>query len=301
MRHVHGGSILLERLERDGIGDEYLEISEVLCDGPTPADVEAAGWLDLRAAHLATLGDDGDAAEIRGALADTDAALDRWLDEDREEIVLWFGWELFCQSILVRLLARLAARTHRPPLSLISPDGDAEHPGCTVSTRAGDELRRALAARVPVGPAHLALAARVWKAWTAPAPDSLRRLLASADFTPLPHLRAAVERLLEELPDDAGLARSEREVLAALANGAESLGEVMNAANGMEERQWMTDLLVIDRLRRLAAADPPLVRWDADEGVGAITDAGRAVLEGRARHRTAERWVGGTRVSPPPP
>ena len=301
MRHVHGGSILLERLERDGIGDEYLDVSEVLCDGPTLFEGDAGGWLERRARHLASYGDDGNAGDIQAALAENDATFDRWLEEDRQEIVLWFGWELFCQAILVRLLAHVASRPRRPPLSLVSPAGDAEHPGCTVSTRAGEELKEALAARVPVGPAQLELATRAWRAWTSPSPDALQRLLATADFSPLPHLRAAIERLLEELPGDDGLARSEREILAALAQGAESLGEILNAANGMEERQWMTDLLVIDRLRALAAAEPPLVRWDADEGLGAITDDGRAVVAGRARHRTAERWVGGTRVSPPPP
>jgi hypothetical protein len=71
----------------------------------------------------------------------------------------------------------------------------------------------------------------------------------------------------------------------------------MAAANGMEERQWLTDVLVLDRLQRLAAAG--LASIDGERA--ALTAAGRDVLEGRARHRTAERWVAGTRVSPPPP
>ena len=92
MIHIHGGSILLENIARAGIRGDRLEWSEVLCQGPTPAGLADDAWYALRAAFLAPFAE-LDVAEMSRRLAEQDERLERAADHD--EIVLWFGPELF--------------------------------------------------------------------------------------------------------------------------------------------------------------------------------------------------------------
>src|SRR5262245_42568833 len=101
MLHIHGGSHLLQKLEQAGIPGDRLEWCDVLCQGPTPSGLSRDAWYALRAAYLSS--DYPDDIELtRQQLAEQDARLAEAAEHD--EVVLWFGPELFCQTILVRLL-----------------------------------------------------------------------------------------------------------------------------------------------------------------------------------------------------
>ena len=104
MLHVHGGSVLLDRLRTAGVPGAFLEWCDVLCQGPTPAAVTATEWRDIRARFL----DDasGPHGNVHERLVAQDAALARGLAE-HDEVVLWFSADWFCQAILLCLLARL--------------------------------------------------------------------------------------------------------------------------------------------------------------------------------------------------
>ena len=292
--HVHGGSLLLARLAEAGVPGERLEWSEVLCEGPVPpADDDAfrrvrADWL---AEHT---GDPAAAPAIAGALRAQDEALAD--AAARDELVLWTGNEWFCQAIALALIARLGPTGAR--LSWVTAEDDPARPGCSVGELGEAALPLAFAARERVDPAAIALAVQAWQAYRAPAPMRLQGLVDDVTaFTEWPALRAALALHLAEWPGrDDGLARSERQLLAALADGPADVGALLSACARMETRPWLTDLLVVARLRRLAGGDAPLVTLTgaAPPELGAeITEAGLATLAGRTRWATPARWLGG--------
>lgn len=309
MLQVHSGSLLLEKLHRAGIPGDRLEWSDVLCQGPTPAGLAADAWYAMRAAFLtAAYGPTGN-RDIRKELVAQDAALARASTQD--EVVLWFGPELFCQAILVHLLARLAERSReRGRLSLIcvgSYPGVDDHRACTLAVLSADQLADLFARRESVTPAQLAVARRAWDAWGAPTPEPLAAL-AHADTSDLAFLAAALSRLLAELPDaNTGLSRTERLILDALPVTRRSL-DAFVGANTPEPRRWLTDAIFFDHVRRLAAGPHPLITIES-AGAGpddlAHADLARTpwaddVQAGRKDAialRGIDRWVGGTHLT----
>lgn len=309
MLHIHGGSILLEKISRAGIPGDRLEWSDVLCQGPTPAGLADDAWYALRGAFLTSAYGGRGNRDIPSELAAQDVALAGASRHD--EIVLWFGPELFCQAILLRLLARFAERPlERTRLSLVCIDrypGVNDHRACTLGALSGDQLQDLFTRRETVTPAQLALARRAWDALGAPTPEALAALV-GADTSPLPFLGAALRRLLAELPDiTTGLSRTEALILDALPESRRSLDAFVRA-NEPEPRRWLTDAIFFDHVRRLAAGPHSLLEIEA---VGAGPDdlahadlvrtpwaedvrAGRKDTIGL---RGIDRWVGGTHLT----
>lgn len=289
--------MLLARLAAAGLPGERLEWSEVLCDGPVP-DVDGEAFRSVRAAWLADHTLEPLAAPgLAVALREQDEALAA--AAERDELAIWTGNEWFCQANALALIARLGPMGAR--LSWVIADDDPEHPGCSVGELADDALPRAFAARTPIDAAAIAVAVLAWDAYRAPHPAALQALVdEAAAFAAWPALRAALALHLCEWPDSGdGLARSERHLLAALAEGPRDVAGLLSACARAESRPWLTDLLIVTRLRRLAAGEEPLVTLtgESPQTLSArITEAGREVLAGRARWSTPDRWLGGARV-----
>ena len=294
--HVHGGSVLLVRLAEAGVPGERLEWSEVPCGGPVPAGVDDEALRQIRADWLAEhTGDPAAAPRIAARLRAQDEALAAAVA--RDELVLWTGNEWFCQAIALALIARLGPAGAR--LSQVTAEDAADRPGCSVGELGEAGLRQAFTAREPVDPATIGLAVRAWDAYRAPTPMRLQALVDDpAVFVAWPALRDALALHLAEWPGrEDGLARTERQLLRALAEGPADLVALRTACGRAEARPWLTDLLVLARLRRLAENEAPLVRLTGAspaELTAEITEAGRAVLAGRTRWLSPARWLGGS-------
>jgi len=290
--HVHGGRLLLDRLAEAGVAGEFLEWCDVLCDGPTPAGLSADDWYDLRARYHEETTGPAQRIPHRDRLIAQDRALA--LLPGPREVVLWFGPELFCQSILMYLLSWFDGRDLcGAGLALVDPGDLAGRPGCSVSYLGPEELVAAFAARRPIGATETALASRAWQAYAAPDPSALADL-ASGDSPALPHLGAALRRHLEEFPERlSGLGASERRLLEAVAGGARGWAEVYQAMQRAEARPWMTDGIFFGRLHRLSAGPAPLLC--STDGALELTERGATVLAGRDQWH-AERWCGGVRI-----
>jgi hypothetical protein len=237
--HVHGGRLLLEKIEMAGIEGELLEWSDVLVFGPTP-NVPRDEWYEVRARALEELMGPAEAIPYEDRLLAQDCALDLAIGDANAEIVLWFGPELYCQAILIALLARLHGRAN---VALVSPGDIAGKPrGCSVSYMAEEELRAAFAVRAPVGPAQTALAKRAWDAWRAPNARAALSEVLAGDASAIPHVGAAIARWLEEP------GRSRALIDAAIANGVREFPAIFQAVQAGEARPWMTGELLLDRL-----------------------------------------------------
>ena len=113
-----------------------------------------------------------------------------------------------------------------------------------------------------------------------------------------------------------GLSRTEQGVLTALSAAERSFVQLFEEVGKEEERSWVTDVMLLHRLRVLATASTPLVATVAESPpVDALapdlgrdvrqlrfrlTPAGREVVEGK-RDAIAtngiDRWIGGVHLT----
>jgi hypothetical protein len=289
--HVHGGSILLERLRAAQIPGRRLEWCDPVASGPTPAGLTTDRWYRTRAEYLAS--SPTEVPRIEGQLRQQDETL---LSVPADaELVIWSGPELFCQAILMRMLSLLPERGG-PALSLVDPGDQPASPGCGLTSLDAQQLRSAFDARRPVTAEARALARRAWQAFTAPSARALVDLL-TEETSALPHLGPALRRHLDDLPDGAtGLSTTEARLLEALEGGPLALGDLQAALAARESRPFLTDGQLEEIVRRLGVASSALVKVD-DAGLVHLTARGRAVLAGHD-FWSAERWHGGIHIRP---
>jgi len=286
---ITNGTSAVGTLDRAGIAGEKLPWEDVLHDGPLPEGLDLEALSTVRARFIADRGW-GDFHEVLADFRRRAARLHRAHDD--EEVVLWFEHDLYDQLQLVQLLDWFGTPMRRPArLSLICH-------ARFVSLCSDEELQRDFAARSPVSDEQLGLGMDAWAALRAPTPEAVIDLL-NADTNPLPFLRGALLRFLEELPARDGLARSERQLLAAVADGATTVGEAFRRSQDFEHPIYLGDASFERYAARLACGPAPVLRIEGE--TLALTDVGRAVLEereDRIRINGIHRWWGGVRLTP---
>jgi hypothetical protein len=290
-------------LRRAVPGAEILPWRDVLHEGPVPLTDTLAELTEIRADYLAA------DAEERDAALTLLQARDRGLahSADFARVALWFEHDLYDQLQLVQLLDWFSEHK-REPLSLVLVQSSD-----FLGNKTADTILDCARAEEPVGDNQLTLARKAWRAFRSTTPEAWAKLLES-DLSALHFLRAAVTRMLEELPGRDGLSRTERQMLAALRAGRISPRQIFAAVQRQEEAVFMGDWSFFRLLDRLALADEPLVegleavpfqREDQTRAQAylhsalSLTQFGGEVLAGRADHAAAnriDRWWGGTHL-----
>jgi hypothetical protein len=302
--HVTNGDSAAETLREADVGGEVAITADVLHEGPAPGGLPPERWRKVRARYLAESG----YADYDSCLAAL-TARDRLLEDYRsyDEVVLWFEHDLFDQLLLIRILDGFAGRNlGGTELSLICI---GEFPGVVPFHGLGQLEPQQMASLLPrrqrVNEGQKLLARDAWRAFCAPDPAGLERLVRT-DTSALPFLAGALRRHLEEFPSLAnGLSRSENQALRGVADGAASFEELFRACQRMEERIYMGDSSFFRLLHELAAPPRPLLRIEpAASGTlrsqrVSLTATGREVLEGHdnwVRIRGIDRWLGGVHL-----
>jgi hypothetical protein len=272
--HVTNGDSVGETLERSSLPGDVIVWRDVLHEGRVPPG-DPATVRRARAAFLSDAGYGG-AEAILADLEAADDALVAALDDGRET-VLWFEHDLHDQLQLVQILARIADHRGRAATRMISIDrfpGHARFAG--LGELSIDELTSLWPQRSPIDAGVYDVATRTYDALRQSDP---RRLLAVTQepLPGLPYLAAAIRRLLEERPwIGPGLARSERQILQAVAAGARTPHEAFAATWQMEQAPYMGDSWFFRRIDELAGGDRPLLISIA--GRLELTADGRAAL-----------------------
>jgi hypothetical protein len=142
------------------------------------------------------------------------------------------------------------------------------------------------AGRKPVTPRQLDVAEAAWLAFRSPHPAPLLEVLGQ-DTSPLPFLRAALVRHLQEFPwTTDGLSRTERAIFDALRDGPQKFAAIFQRTR--EEPAFMGDAVLRWHLTRL-------------EVEGWIRQRDGAWELGKRGDRRLERWLGGVLVQPSSP
>jgi hypothetical protein len=257
MLHITNGASAAGSLRASGLSGEALPWRDILHDGPVPAALTLEELRPVRARFIADQGWDAYDATLTD-FQQRDAMLMNASGED--EIVLWFEHDLYDQLQLLQVLDWFAAH---PPQGMLSLLCIGAHPDVASFSGLGQLTPAQLAALFPqrhtVSAAELTLGQTGWAAFRAPDPTTIERLLA-IDMSALPFLRAALTRHLEEFPDTrCGLARSEQNILRAIADGAERPHDIYRASQQPEEAVYLGDWSVWTRLTALAHGPTPLV------------------------------------------
>ena len=304
MLHITNGEATKDPLERSGVPGRFSSWDDILHEGPTPL-VSGEPWLRTRARYFASAGY-GTEAEMFDAFKVKDDALETLADED--EVVFWFEHDLYDQLLLVRHLwwidthgrdraGRYSVVMGTDYLGLLKPE----------------DFPLRFERRQPISEEQIALGSGAWRIFCA---DDPGRLMAFSDLRPegrscleLPYLGRAIHRLLEEFPSSYnGLARTERQILAVLADGDRSPEQTFIESSKFEEDIWLGDSSFWTRVKGLNAGPHPLLSLDVESreerlptGTLTITGTGRRVLAGGADHvglNGISRWIGGTFLTP---
>jgi len=284
------GDIARDQLAGAGIDAVALVWRDILHEGPVPAGLDLPALSQVRAGFVAAAGW-APAAEAAADFTARDQALAGFPEHD--ETLLFFDHNLVNQLQLAQLLDWFAvgARADRAKLSLaLVPSFAAAGP---------DELLAAYQARTAVDHGLLDLGQAAWAAFRSPDPTTVEAVLPACASLLAP-LGDALRRHLEQFPGAGdGLARTERQALAALAAGPADLAELMQAQIEAETLPFLGDTVLLGHLGRLAAATHPIVRVVTQQR-WVLTDVGADVLAGRADHAALndlDHWLGGVHLT----
>src|SRR3954451_17516036 len=248
-----------------GLARQVIYWRDILHEGPVP-EVDPAELRRIRVDYLADY-EGVERVEAMRQFTERDHALQTGRDG---EFVLWFEADLYDQLQIIQILARLAVLT--VPAQRITLICIGEHAGIARFGGRGEltaEQLRELPhtnASARLTSAALDLATRAWTAFRAPTPEGLATI-AAARLGELRFLGEAFDRLSREYPATRdGLSLTERRLLAALADGADTAGLAFVRGAGRETRPFLGDTWAYDRLQRLRDADTPLVRSEPPEG-----------------------------------
>jgi Domain of unknown function (DUF1835) len=295
--HVTNGDVVVGMLAASGLTGDRLAWDDVLHEGPVRTALDDEAFRAERAAFLSASAS-FPYEEALGRLEARDRRLTRAVG--KEDVVLWFEADLYDQLQILQILDRL--EPERVELVCIG-----EHPSTDRFYGLGQlesvELPPLFERREPVTAERVDLARRGWSALGQPTPEALQGLLGD-DLSALPFLADALRRLLEELPwTTDGLSRTERSLLAPLADGPADFADLFRAHMAAEERPFLGDLSAVEHLRTLSDGRRPLARA-SDGGQYTLTEDGRAALVGEldaVELRGIDRWLGGTHLGTPHP
>jgi hypothetical protein len=314
--HVTNGDSTVDELRGTGLAERILVWRDALHEGPVP-DTDPAELRRVRARFLSTpdphVDEDAAAAEHADALQLL-TTRDQTLEANSTgHYVLWFEADLYDQLQLAEILARLAGLD--VPAERITLICIGEYPGIAHFGGLGeldaDQLRTLpAAAATRLSSEALGLATQAWAAFRSRIPDRLGAIAAILS-TELRFLPEAFDRLSREYPSTRdGLSLTERRVLAAVAEGANTAEEAFLAASRRESRPFLGDSWCFRRIAALANARSPLL-WLGDAETSrqprvqrstrlGLTATGRRILDGQVDHVALsgiDRWIGGVRLT----
>lgn len=298
--HVCNGDSTADTLSLADLPGEIRVWADALDRGPV-LPISDEEHHATRARFWATQGDTAGVAK----LADWDQGLDE--AAKAEELILWFEHDLFDQLALIRILARLARRGMPQTLTIVSIDRHPEVPNFLgLGQLKPEQLAELWPRRTPLSRDAIDESIAAWIAVTANDPRALPFLVRR--IKAMPFLAGALERQLEEFPDPhSGLSRTERQLLAAIARGVATGGELMEAVHAIDPRYPITDSLLLATLQTFGtygliegappagATSPSVFR----ELKVAVTNAGRQVLAGatdRVHEYGIDTWRGGVHL-----
>jgi hypothetical protein len=238
MVHITNGEAVADKLRRWAGEPRLIVWHDVLHEGPVPPGLPLEEFTAIRAAWLPANGY-GPADK----LIERDRQLRRLVA--RDSLWLWFEDDLYDQLQLLQVL------------HFIHEEGLTESPHFLVDiprSLAVEQMAGLAASKVRVTPATIETAVRAWNAFTGGAIPALLE----TDLSALPHLRPAMERLLQHGPENN---RVQQTILELLKDGGKTAHQLFDEYQRTEERPFLGDTTFFHYLNALS----PQVQKDAQD------------------------------------
>lgn len=243
--HILNGDCALELWKASGLPGTALVWREIYLEGPllSAADEDPALFRKARADYLHSIVPEHSTETLLRSLEKMDNAILN--PGENTEFCLWFDGCMFDQTLLMRILF-LFSRSSAPRrrIGLFCCDGfclEAEH------FRNGFEQRMFLTGE------DLRLGEAAWLCFVSRDAGAMRQLAESDGFAVhLPQMRQALLRCADDVPDDSGLTRTERQLLTLAGEGITEPENIFRAFDRFEDLPFLGDSSCFHLLDELA-------------------------------------------------
>ncbi len=235
-----------------------------------------------------------------------------------DRIILWFEHDLLDQLQILQILDALSGmmlgNTEMQMICINAFQGIEPFRG--IGQLDKDQMASLFDLKETVTSQQLALAKAGWSAFCSSDPRDLERYI-SRDLSPLPFLKAALLRHLEEYPSlQTGLSRTQTQILQLVASGMSDPVEIFTANMNLENELFMGDWPTYSHIDELCTAKQPLLQTKTGEAFWhpaeihhtqnefrtqhlELTQAGKQVLSNDKdafEFLEIDRWLGGVHL-----
>ena len=231
--HILNGDFSRDLWEKAGFSGGSLVWRETYLEGPLPETDDLSVFRTARAGYLASFDElTGIGAErlYRHLQKMDDAVLT--LPPDAA-LMLWFDSCIFDQTILMRILYLLGRRQNGMPEVFLYC--------CKGNCLEEQDFQQGFDQKIRLLSHDLAVAGKAWEYFLKHDAAGMRALAAQADFARLPAMAAALLRCADEVPDQDGLSRTQRQILQIAAGGRRSFLEIFSGLDAFEEFPFLGD------------------------------------------------------------
>lgn len=311
--HIHCGDASAKPLQESSVPGDVTVWREIYVEGPVP-DLPDEEFRKTRAEFISSA---MPGLTYEGVLAGMNYSYKMLAEAGKYgEVILWFDSCMFDQTILIHLIELCARQNWSDSrLSLICIDRG-------LGELSMEELVALMDDRHDISNKEKELAVLAWKAFRSGNPGDIESIIHS-DCSALPYLKDALTRHLEQYPSTFnGLSRTKNQILKAIDSGAATPMQIFIAASQMEERPFMGDTSLWQRIDELAECKVPLLKLDGPGSLrnainlpnkinapsiekisrwkASITEAGKKVLAGKKDSielNGIDVWLGGVHLT----
>ena len=231
--HILNGDFALELWNKCRFPGESLVWRETYLEGPLPPTDDLHIFRSERAAFLAQF------AELSGVSLQRltfhlqkmdDAVLEL---PEKGFLMLWFDSCIFDQTLLMRILYLLNLRK--------IPVADIFLYCCNSNSLTLEDFKKGASQKIRLLPQDLESGAKAWVAFQR---RNAKEMIETADtLSPerLPQMKKALLRCAEELPDQNGMTRTQRQILQLVNSGCRSFMEIFKGLDAFEEYPFLGD------------------------------------------------------------
>ena len=231
--HILNGDFALELWQKCNFNAQSLVWKETYLEGPLPVTEDYHTFRAARAeylSHFAELAEISQERLYKHLQKMDDAILE--LDSS-SSLILWFDSCIFDQTLLMRILYLLKGKHPVLPQIFLYC--------CSSNCLTLEDFQLGYSRKRQLFPADLDTAAKAWLAYQSRNAQSMTQVAGEENFARLPEMKKALLRCADEVPDQNGLNRTQRQILQIVTGGKRSFVEIFKGLDAFEEYPFLGD------------------------------------------------------------
>ena len=231
--HILNGDYAFELWKQCHLQGESLVWRETYLDGPLPETDDLNLFRIARAEYLSTF---PEVAEIGfERLYQYLLKMDETILNlpSKTDTILWFDSCMFDQTLLMRILSLFNRKKEM--------SGNVLLYCCEGSCLTADDFKSGDAKKVQLLPEDFELAGKAWDCFRSRDANGMFRLTEQGNFERMPQMKKALFRCIDEIPDQNGLTRTQRQILELVSDGCRSFMEIFKGLDSYEEYPFLGD------------------------------------------------------------